>query len=690
MRPKFLHRPKGSRYTGRGAPVRPRGRHFLVALLSLLSLFCAGCAIAASPLRSDAAVVRTQLAGTLKPEVSVLVDDTGAETIETVAGLSNDRFLPLVTPLSSGYTRKAHWLRVVLRRNADAPRRWLLELGPGYLDDVRLYTPDGTTADGFHERVAGDLLPFAEREVPHRLFVFALDLPSGNAPWTIYLRLQSTSTLMAHLTFWDPAAFATATQGEYLALGLLLGALCLMLLYSATYWYFLRERYLLLFIGLVLSMLIAHLGTNGLAEQLLFPSHPHLANAFAPIGSCLLLFFGFWFFLDFLKVWQRHPWLSRFYVGTAMLSIAALPGVVFDYYVEIAPVMMACSLISLPFCLVVAWRSIGLNIVGSRWVAAAYAWYCLMVAGNLLSVLGFIPSHGFMIYGWQYGAPIYVVFLMSGVFTRVREMERRHDQAVASKIAAEEKARIAHAQRQEKSRFLALMTHELKTPLAAIDAAVQALGYAPEAKDPIVSRRHQRIREAVARLNMLLEDSLVMVRDGEESNRPFHFRRNRVVIDDLLRSLSAGYSISSPSGRGISCVRFGSAPKTDFLGDGILLRLALGNLIDNALKYGVAGHEISVSACDRACQGQPGVAFEVESAFDGSPDEDCEAWFDKFWRGSNSAGKDGVGLGLYLVRSIAEAHGGRAYCRVNAGDEMSLSAARLVATLWVPTAQEGE
>ncbi|MFT3847148.1 MAG: HAMP domain-containing sensor histidine kinase [Propionivibrio sp.] len=395
-----------------------------------------------------------------------------------------------------------------------------------------------------------------------------------------------------------------------------------------------------------------------------------------------MILFDFWFFLDFLKVWQRHPWLSKFYVATMALSVVALPGMVFGYYVEIAPVLMACSLVSLPFCLAVAWRSIGLDILGSRWVASAYAWYCLVVAFNLLSVLGFVLGHTFTIYGWQYGAPIYVVFLMSGVLTRVREMERRRDQAIASSLAAEAKAEVAHAQREEKSRFLSLMTHELKTPLAAIDAAVQALGYASEREDLAATRRHQRIREAVARLNMLLEDSLAVVRDEAASNRPFHFRRNRVVMEELLRSLRAAYSTSGSDGVGTARVRFEAVPNVEFRGDGTLLRLALSNLLDNALKYGMAGHAVTVSVRERPHLDQPGIAFEVTSAFAGAIDEDCAVWFEKFWRGKEHATIEGVGLGLYLVRSIAEAHGGDAWCCARK-DQSGLVPAWLVATLWI-------
>lgn len=130
-------------------------------------------------------------------------------------------------------------------------------------------------------------------------------------------------------------------------------------------------------------------------------------------------------------------------------------------------------------------------------------------------------------------------------------------------------------------------------------------------------------------------------------------------------------------------VRFAMAPTGEFTGDSTLVRLAIGNFLDNALKYGVADQQITVSACEQWHLNRPGIAFTVESAFDGPSDQDCEVWFEKFSRGKNSAGKEGVGLGLYLVRLVADAHGGVAYCYARS-DDSGFVPARLIATLWIP------
>jgi len=87
--------------------------------------------------------------------------------------------------------------------------------------------------------------------------------------------------------------------------------------------------------------------------------------------------------------------------------------------------------------------------------------------------------------------------------------------------------------------------------------------------------------------------------------------------------------------------------------------------VGNAVKYGDEEKDILISTYPTHVDGTPGIGFSVVNAFTGPTDEDCEAWFMKFHRGQSSAGKAGVGLGLYLVREIARAHHGSASVKLS-------------------------
>jgi signal transduction histidine kinase len=89
-------------------------------------------------------------------------------------------------------------------------------------------------------------------------------------------------------------------------------------------------------------------------------------------------------------------------------------------------------------------------------------------------------------------------------------------------------------------------------------------------------------------------------------------------------------------------------------GDRERLRQVIQNLVDNAVKYSSAGGRVQVNAL--ADDGH--VLIDVVDEGPGIAPEDHELIFEKFGRSSGGAAKPGTGLGLFIARSIAEAHGG--------------------------------
>ena len=95
--------------------------------------------------------------------------------------------------------------------------------------------------------------------------------------------------------------------------------------------------------------------------------------------------------------------------------------------------------------------------------------------------------------------------------------------------------------------------------------------------------------------------------------------------------------------------------------DELRLRQALGNLVDNALRYGQG--EIVL----RSRRAGPGVELEVSDQGAGFAPDFAERAFERFARGELARTRAGTGLGLSIVRAIAEAHGGRAEVKPGAG-----------------------
>ena len=196
--------------------------------------------------------------------------------------------------------------------------------------------------------------------------------------------------------------------------------------------------------------------------------------------------------------------------------------------------------------------------------------------------------------------------------------------------------------------FVADASHELRTPVAVlkaeIEAALRSGSYGPEVGESLAAAL-----EECDHLAQLAEDLLVLARAGE---RGVPVAPERIPADRLLDAVRERFLLRAQQhGRTISVEAQGGLT---VMADPLRIRQALGNLVDNALRHGEG--EVSL----RASRADGSVELAVEDAGPGIPPELAEAAFDRFTRGDTARTRGGAGLGLAIVQSIAEAHGGDA------------------------------
>jgi two-component system OmpR family sensor kinase len=201
---------------------------------------------------------------------------------------------------------------------------------------------------------------------------------------------------------------------------------------------------------------------------------------------------------------------------------------------------------------------------------------------------------------------------------------------------------------ERERRFVADASHELRTPVAVIKAelegALRAGGHDTQVREALVAAV-----EECDGLAQLAEDLLIVARsgDGELPVRP-----ESVSVDALLAGVAQRFGDRAKE-RGRS-IRVEGTAGLQVEADELRMRQALGNLVDNALRYGAG--EIVL----RARNVQPGVSLEVSDAGQGFGSDIADRAFERFARGDGARTRGGAGLGLSIVRAIAEAHGGRA------------------------------
>jgi heavy metal sensor kinase len=200
-------------------------------------------------------------------------------------------------------------------------------------------------------------------------------------------------------------------------------------------------------------------------------------------------------------------------------------------------------------------------------------------------------------------------------------------------------------------RFTADASHEMRTPLTAI-RTVGEVGLRGPRSDRTYRDVIGSMLEEADRLNGLVESLLTLARaDGPQ----FTLRRDRIDLAALAAEVVEYLSVLAEDKHQVMAV---DAPAPVFvLADRVLLRQAIINLVDNAIKYSPDGGAIHVTAAAAA----PDAVLAVRDSGPGIPPEHVEKVFDRFYRIDRSRSREvgGTGLGLSIAKWAVEVHGGR-------------------------------
>jgi two-component system sensor histidine kinase TctE len=202
-------------------------------------------------------------------------------------------------------------------------------------------------------------------------------------------------------------------------------------------------------------------------------------------------------------------------------------------------------------------------------------------------------------------------------------------------------------------RFISDAAHQLRTPLAGLKSQTElALASAAVGADPELHARLQRVHESATRSAHLVSQLLALARAEPEaamaqSRTRFDLQRlaRDVAAEQVPRALAAGIDLGSEDADAAGAPLY-------VLGNAMLIREALVNLIDNSIRYAGRGASITVGV---HAQAGDAVLF-VEDTGPGLPEADRERVFQRFARATHEG--NGCGLGLAIVREIVERSSG--------------------------------
>ncbi|TBO29384.1 hypothetical protein EYS42_13355 [Aquabacterium lacunae] len=549
------------------------------------------------------------------------------------------QFKPRAVPHAAGARSTAFWYVVPVKRTDVEQGRWLAVVGMPYLDDVQVWLERG---DGRIEHLQlGDHFLGDGRQIHARHHTVGMNLLPDEEV-LIWVRSRTDGTMRFTFSLDSPAHYFNTEVNTSAMLGMFIGVLALGCLTYALTSIWLRDGMLGFYSLFLATLVLLYMGQTGLLIQLVQAPPWWLNDLFAGFGTT-----GPWYaagvlWVNCLDMDNHQPRLARMYRVLALLFAMALPLALTPHYNKVVNISFLMGVVSSPlilYCAWVAWRRMHDRLR----MVYLIAFLSYQVGGIVLaaSLLGLLPSNELT--SQIYPAATLFHTLVMAVAMGMRISRERSDKTLAQERAA------AH------QRFVAMLTHEFRNPLASIDRSANLL---QALQSPTGEQLHSRIanvRQQVRRLGTLVDGFLTV---GHDDQSPITPNPTEVTLREWLNSLiqamgpdmGARVQLEMPQGD----LRAHLDPK--------LMRLALNNLLDNALRYSPDDGVVRLVA---QAHESGGVRIAVIDQGPGLSEDEMArlgAQYhlgDELSQGQRSTGSQGTGLGYFFCRQIVEAHGGQ-------------------------------
>lgn len=575
-------------------------------------------------------------------------DESGALShVAVAAGALDDAFRPGPNEeLHLGFSAHPLWLRLSIRNPAEARFDGALVYKFPYLDRIDAWVPQ---ADGSVRHVVkGDSVPLSDPWSYSHFPAFPVSVAAGGEA-VAYIRVQSSSVLMAPLVLRGVADFERANLRDQILLAALFGAVGAVCLYVLTVYLTVRDKAYLDFIPFSLTYALYVAVSTGIGQVWLWPHAFADANMLYFIVQGLLFASGVRFFQRYMRMRTSAPRLDnvmRVFLFAGLLTTVSpfLPSPVDKLLIAFVAGPGAVFVLG-----VAVWLWVR-GVPGAQVVTVGWAFSHITSVFLYLRIFDISPYTPFNHYLVAFGCAIATLYFALALALGLRRQQ--------------EKLLLAEAVNDTRSQFLAGMSHELRTPLNAI------MGFSEMMKEqmlgplspPVYREYAADIHESSRNMLRLIDDVLDIskIESGQYSlsREPVDLVALTGQTVDLLRPVAGESDIRVDVEMAVR-----EAPVD---ADRKAMLQALFNVLHNAVRFNRPGGSITAGVAVADDE----VRISIADTGIGIAEKDLERIVRPFElvRSNAYTTKSGAGLGLPLARMLVELQGGRLAVRSREGE----------------------
>ena len=338
---------------------------------------------------------------------------------------SRDSFQPLEDN-SFGYSDEVYWVRFSVSNSSAKSLKLFLEYDFSPFDDIQIFRVGSgeDPARALKEPVAtgGDRFPFSHREISYRNVIFSFD-QAANTDYQYLLRLETSSSMIIPIYAMGGPAMTSRIGTEQIILGLYYGIMLAMVVTNLFLLFSTRDRTYLFYVLFILSYVLFQATLNGLSFQYLWPNAVTWGNNSLPFFIFLTCGLILIFCRAYLRTKNYTPRTDRIYWIVLVLNITGMLSALFLFNYRIN--LIASMVLTLSTLVLVLTNGIHIMVLGARqarFFLAAWLFFLMGGALNVLKSAGILPDSMLTTYGIQIGSALEAMILSLGMGDRINQL----------------------------------------------------------------------------------------------------------------------------------------------------------------------------------------------------------------------------------------------------------------------------